>query len=44
MFLTGVWDLDLDWDRPRKLSWIFFEVFISVRLGKRARWDMFERS
>ena len=34
MFFTGVWDLDFDWDRFRKLSWIFLEVFISVRLVK----------
>ena len=34
MFLTGVWDLDLDWDRSRKLSWIILEVFIPVRLVK----------
>ena len=44
MFFTGVWDLDLDWDRSRKLSWIFLEVFISGRLVKRVRLDMCKRS
>ena len=41
MLFAVVWHLDLDWYRSKKLSWIFFEVFISVRLGKNVRWDMF---
>ena len=33
-FLTGVWHLDLDWDRVRNLAWIFPEVFITLRSVK----------
>ena len=29
--MTGVWDLDLDFDRFRDHAWIFPEVFISLR-------------